>query len=399
MAFLNRLGPGLLYAGAAIGVSHLVQSTRAGALYGVGLILAIVLIHLLKYGFFKAAAKYPQLHGSDLVHGYRQLSPIALTIFLLMTVLTAHIVIAAITLVSAGLLANLLGVSVPIWALAAMLLVLATCVLWFSNASRLSAWLKWVVLSLSLATILCVFLRASDIWNLVANASWGSFQWNRAKDFAFLVAFLGWMPAPMDITVWQSCWIAESQSQKQSPRQQNQDFNVGYWGTAVMAILFVLLGAVVFQGANTQLAEGAVGFTQQFLTMYAESLGSWSLPLVAFAALATMLSTLLTCLDAYPLSVVRSIQELRNQKTGNKKLRRLFLLFTATGAWIIVYFYGQSLRSLVDFVTTVSFILAPIIAFFNYRLVWHHAPWSTTKALSIAGLAVLSLLAVAVFFL
>ena len=29
--FLKSIGPGLLFAGAAIGVSHLVQSTRAGA--------------------------------------------------------------------------------------------------------------------------------------------------------------------------------------------------------------------------------------------------------------------------------------------------------------------------------------------------------------------------------
>ena len=30
---LKTLGPGILYAGAAIGASHLVQSTRAGANY------------------------------------------------------------------------------------------------------------------------------------------------------------------------------------------------------------------------------------------------------------------------------------------------------------------------------------------------------------------------------
>jgi len=31
---IKKLGPGLLFAGAAIGVSHLVQSTRAGADFG-----------------------------------------------------------------------------------------------------------------------------------------------------------------------------------------------------------------------------------------------------------------------------------------------------------------------------------------------------------------------------
>ena len=33
-SFLYKLGPGILCAGAAIGVSHLVQSTRTGAVYG-----------------------------------------------------------------------------------------------------------------------------------------------------------------------------------------------------------------------------------------------------------------------------------------------------------------------------------------------------------------------------
>ena len=49
--FINKLGPGLLFAGAAIGVSHLVQSTRAGADYGWGLLWALLIVNLLKYTF------------------------------------------------------------------------------------------------------------------------------------------------------------------------------------------------------------------------------------------------------------------------------------------------------------------------------------------------------------
>ena len=44
----KKLGPGLLFAGAAIGVSHLVQSTRAGAEYGLTLLWAIILANLFK---------------------------------------------------------------------------------------------------------------------------------------------------------------------------------------------------------------------------------------------------------------------------------------------------------------------------------------------------------------
>ena len=56
--FLKKLGPGLLFAGTAIGVSHLVQSTKAGAEFGFGLTWALFIAIILKYPFFKYAPKY-----------------------------------------------------------------------------------------------------------------------------------------------------------------------------------------------------------------------------------------------------------------------------------------------------------------------------------------------------
>ena len=56
---LKKLGPGLLFAGAAIGVSHLVQSTRAGADFGWGLLWALLLVNLFKYPFFQFGPDMP----------------------------------------------------------------------------------------------------------------------------------------------------------------------------------------------------------------------------------------------------------------------------------------------------------------------------------------------------
>ncbi|MBL4652913.1 MAG: hypothetical protein JKY53_08635 [Flavobacteriales bacterium] len=44
--FLKTLGPGILFASTAIGVSHLVQSTRAGAEYGFELLWLVLLTNL-----------------------------------------------------------------------------------------------------------------------------------------------------------------------------------------------------------------------------------------------------------------------------------------------------------------------------------------------------------------
>ena len=53
----KSLGPGLLFAGAAVGVSHLVQSTRAGADFGFGLLWVLLLATVFKYPFFPVKVK------------------------------------------------------------------------------------------------------------------------------------------------------------------------------------------------------------------------------------------------------------------------------------------------------------------------------------------------------
>ncbi len=71
---IKKLGPGFLFAGAAIGVSHLVQSTRAGADFGFGLLWALILINLVKYPFFQFGPRYASATGESLLEGYSKMS-------------------------------------------------------------------------------------------------------------------------------------------------------------------------------------------------------------------------------------------------------------------------------------------------------------------------------------
>ena len=78
---IQKLGPGLLFAGAAIGVSHLVQSTRAGADFGFGLLWALLLSNLFKYPFFLFGPKYSLATGESILDGYYKLSKYVLLNF------------------------------------------------------------------------------------------------------------------------------------------------------------------------------------------------------------------------------------------------------------------------------------------------------------------------------
>ena len=82
-SILSKLGPGLLYAGAAIGVSHLVQSTRAGASFGIIMIVVVILANFFKYPFFQYGPRYAAATGKSLLHGYKKLGSWAIWIFFL----------------------------------------------------------------------------------------------------------------------------------------------------------------------------------------------------------------------------------------------------------------------------------------------------------------------------
>lgn len=71
---LKVLGPGILFASTCIGVSHLVQSTRAGAIAGFGLAWAVVAANAAKYPFFEFGSRYASVAGESLIEGRRRLS-------------------------------------------------------------------------------------------------------------------------------------------------------------------------------------------------------------------------------------------------------------------------------------------------------------------------------------
>ena len=91
------------------------------------------------------------------------------------------------------------------------------------------------------------------------------------------------------------------------------DFKVGYWGTAIMAVCFLILGANILYGTDTVLSANGAVYAGQLIDMYNTSLGNWSYWFIAIAAFTTMFSTTITCLDAQP-RVLDSILAVMNKK-------------------------------------------------------------------------------------
>ena len=100
---LKKLGPGLLFAGAAIGVSHLILSTQSGAQFGLGLIWALIIANFFKYPFFQYGPRYALATGENMLVGYNKLSKLILLIYFIISLGTIFSIQTAVTIVTAGI--------------------------------------------------------------------------------------------------------------------------------------------------------------------------------------------------------------------------------------------------------------------------------------------------------
>lgn len=364
------MGPGLLYAAAAIGVSHVVQSTRAGAQFGYELVWAIVLANFFKYPFFKAGPVYSAATGKTLLSGYRKLGAWTIPLFLIVTVLTMFVVQSAITIVTAGLAQSIFGNMFDIQTYALIILLVCAAVLALGKYEILDNFIKVIVLVLTITTVMsAIFGAFADVDKTVIPAS---FDFSNKAHLFFLVALIGWMPAPMDIPVWQSVWtVAKTKSSNGEigVKESVLDFKIGFITTAVLAIFFVSLGAMIMHGTGATFENSAGGFANQFINLYTQALGSWARPIIAIAAFSTMFSTCLACLDAFSRISQEGVAQLGdNQKLFNKRWYFFWLQIIVIGALCVLYFYLKDMKGLVDFATTLSFLVAPVFAILNTKV-------------------------------
>ena len=395
-SFLQSLGPGLLFAGAAIGVSHLVQSTRAGAEFGFGLVWALLLVHLFKYPFFQFGPRYAAATGETLLDGYKKLGKNVLIAYYILNFATMFTIQAAVTIVTAGLASQLFGSfnaenNLVIWA--TLLMFISLIFLIIGKYKLLDNLMKYIIVILTISTIIAVsvaLFSTKEVFDVTQIIPSG------AVELTFLIAFLGWMPAPMDVSIWHSIWSVEKDKTtvlKTKRKDAIFDFNIGYISTLFFGICFLLLGALVmYKSGETFSNKGGV-FAAQLIKLYTNNLGEFSYIFIAIAAFTTMFSTTITTLDASPRAMNRSTKLLFKKEF--KYGYWFWILFLFIGTFLILNYFLDNMGLLIKIATILSFLTAPFYAILNYKLITgkhtpkEHQPNIYLRILSIIGIVFL----------
>ena len=408
--YSKTAGPGILFACTAIGVSHLVQSTRAGADYGLLLLGFVVLVSVLKYPFFEFGSRYANTTQTSIIDGYKKIGTPALWLYFLLTILSMFFVTGAVGFVTAGFFENLFGIEfLGEWTI---IILFSICfgILAIGKYSALDSLIKIVAIVLVVSTVSAFLLT---LWNGPIEPVAG-FEpkeiWSTSGIF-FLLALMGWMPTAVDLSSWNSLWTLERMKQSNyRPKLKETlfEFRIGYLITGVLAVMFVTLGAFMFFGSGEELPNNNANFAHKIVTLYTQTIGDWSYVIISASAFTVMFGTIIAVFDGYSRSLQRTVELIFSKKeqiirTKFRLFYILFLLILSIGSLVVIIQFGNNLKDLVDFATVLSFVIAPVIAIFNFRLVTGKylertsQPSRFLKVLSITGIIFLA--GFALFFL
>ena len=290
----EKLGPGLLYAALAVGVSHLVSSTTAGATYGFVMVGYMALVCLVKYPTFLFGATYAAATGETLVEGYTRMGKWVVVLFFFMQLFEYTFAISGVTVTTAAILRAVFGIEAGI---ITELGLVASCmvIVALGRYAVLEDLTRVLVIVFSIGTVIAAIIAVGGIDT--GGASLSADLTLDTPTTLFLIAVAGWMPTGTAGSVGLSLWVKAKSIRLNRPvstREAAFDFHVGY-GTAIfLAICFVALGTYVMFINDVAVDSSGAVFAGQLINLFTSTIGGWIYPVIAMAAITVMYSTLLT---------------------------------------------------------------------------------------------------------
>jgi Mn2+/Fe2+ NRAMP family transporter len=149
------------------------------------------------------------------------------------------------------------------------------------------------------------------------------------------------------------------------------DFHLGYFAATILAVAFLACGALIMFGTGVEFSASGAAFSRQLIDMYASALGSWSRWIISIVAFITMFSTTITVVDGYARTLDRGLRLLLvpgRPANARPRAGRYALLLCAL-ALLIIGVFMSSMKALVDVVTVLAFLTAPLVAVLNFKVV------------------------------
>jgi Mn2+/Fe2+ NRAMP family transporter len=315
--------------------------------------------------------------------------------FTALNIVAAVVNTAGVLILTASLLQYFIPWNLSLTVLCWILLLVSLTILVAGHYKLLDRVSKVIMAALTVTTVVAVVIAWQN--GPTAPADFVSPSPWQLSALAFMVAMMGWMPVPIEISAISSLWTRSKQKlTKVSLADALFDFNLGYGVAVFLALVFVALGALVQHGSEQEIALASAAFAQQLVSMYAATIGEWSQYLVAAIAFLCMFGTTLAVMDGYARTLAESFHLLR-ETPGEPAPWTLnaWIVVQALSGMAIILFFQSALAPMLTFAMTLAFITTPFFAWLNFDLVRKDGLSRGMYALSWIGMVYLSVFALA----
>ena len=332
----------------------------------------VLLAHVFKYPAFEYGPRYALATGHSLIHGYGRVpgpKQWAVWAFLGTTMLQGFTISAGTLAITAAILhAVFAGLTLGAWTVIIGVVIVALLI--FGRYQALEVISKGAMGVLVLISVLAFSVA------LPSAGEWGQMVVPQVPAGSGLLAaaILGIMPTGINVAIWHSlwalehekAWLADGSTRAQALAKGRFDLLVGYGVSALLAVIFVALGAELLRPRG--LVPQGIDVALTLSEIYTEVLGSWMLSLFLLAAFLALFSTAYSVMDGFPRTFAMLLRELlpeqrwvAGQGTYWGFMAAIFLVAIAANTLF------PNPVTLVQWVGVVSLAVAPLL----YGLNWY----------------------------
>ena len=151
---------------------------------------------------------------------------------------------------------------------------------------------------------------------------------------------------------------------------------MGYIGTAILAVVFLALGALVQYGSPESVEMVGGKYIAQLINM------------IAVIAFMCMFGTTITVIDGYSRTNVESLRILFGKQESSVRILNIGMILAALSGLAIIFYFNNAVGPMLKFAMIASFVSAPIFAWLNLSLTKHakHSVKGGLLWLSLIGL-------------
>jgi Mn2+/Fe2+ NRAMP family transporter len=299
--FIGILGPGILWSAVAIGETHLALLPYAGALFGMSVLWALLMVHILYYPNFEYGPRFAVATGDSLLDGYgrTRLGKAVYWFFLILMFVTPPLLMASLlSMTGSAFYAAIPALGFELWCLLAFIVTLAIVI---SRRYKMVERIAKVLTLILVLVAVFIFITSPPSAGAVARG----LVPNLALTAPFMLVFVAVLRMPTDptVSIFLSKWAQEKhrewgdapQDRLAALKKSLIDIRTGFAISFLVGLVFLALGAVILKPRG-MVPEG-IDVTLRLAEIYSADFGSWIYSVFIIASLAAFWGTYVSAMD------------------------------------------------------------------------------------------------------